>query len=79
MTGYIVHYTSDRDGDPQSVALPSSSTTADITGLSNDGHTYTISVEAQSEHLSGESAPVNKELSELYLTLLVNEPSRLYM
>ena len=58
MTGYIVHYACNNDSDPQSVAVPSSSTAADITDLYN-GCTYTISVEAQSEHLSGESATVD--------------------
>ena len=62
VTGYIVHYTCNSDGVPQSVAVPSSSTTADLAGLDN-GCTYTISVEAQSEHISGESATVVKELS----------------
>ena len=65
MTGYIIHYACNSDSDPQSVAVPSSSTAADITGLNNDGCTYTISVEAQSEQLSGESATMIKELSEL--------------
>ena len=62
VTGYIIHYACNNDSDPQSVAVPSSSTTANITGLNNDGCTYAISVEAQSEQLSGESAT---ELSEL--------------
>ena len=62
MTGYIIHYACNSDGDPESVAVSSSSTTANITGLNNDGCTYAISVEAQSEQLSGESAT---ELSEL--------------
>ena len=50
MTGYIVHYRTGNTVGTES----SSSTTADITGLTN-GLTYTISVEATSQHLSGES------------------------
>ena len=53
VTGYVVHY-SDGDSDwTESVAA--SSTSYNITDLTL-GHTYTISVEATSEHLSGESA-----------------------
>ena len=51
MTGYVVHY-STSDGTTDSVAT--SSTSTDITGLTS-GLTYTISVEATSQHLSGES------------------------
>ena len=52
MTSYIVHY---NDGGPDMMrtAFPPSTTT-DITGLTN-GATYTISVEATSQHLSGVS------------------------
>ena len=53
MTGYIIHYT-DSSGSAGTVTVSASSTSADITGLT-DGETYTISVEASSEHLSGES------------------------
>ena len=60
MTGYRVHYSG--SGDVGSVAVSASSTTADLNGLVNDGRTYTISVEAQSEHLSGESAAVSVEM-----------------
>ena len=49
MTDYVVHYS---DGTTDSVAA--SSTSTDITGLTS-GLTYTISVEATSQHLSGES------------------------
>ena len=52
MTGYTVHY-SDGSTD-RSMSVAASSTSADITGFTNCG-TYSISVEATSEHLSGES------------------------
>ena len=52
MTGYVVHY-SDGDTD-RNESVPASSTTSLITGLTIN-ITYTISVEATSEHLSGES------------------------
>ena len=49
---YIVHY---NDGGPDMMRTVSpSSTSYDITGLTN-GATYTISVEATSQQLSGES------------------------
>ena len=53
MTGYTVHYSG--GGDTGSVNVESSATTVTITGLMNDGRTYTITVEAKSVHLSGES------------------------
>ena len=56
VTGYVLHY-SDGSTD-RSVSAAVSSTSADITGLVNDRRTYTISVEATSEHLSGESEPL---------------------
>ena len=49
MTGYIVHYSDGTTDGMKSVAA--SSTSTDITG----SLTYTISVEATSQHLSGES------------------------
>ena len=52
VTGYIVHYRTDSFARTRSVSLPSTST--DITGLTT-GAIYTISVEATSQHLSGES------------------------
>ena len=55
MTGYTVHY-SDGSTD-RSMSVAASSTSADITGLTN-GRTYSISVEATSEHLSGKSDPM---------------------
>ena len=53
VTGYVVHYTSDGTTDRMK-SVAASSTSTDITGLTS-GLTYTISVEATSEHLSGES------------------------
>ena len=52
VTGYVVHY-SDGDTD-RTESVPASSTSSLITGLT-DGFNYTFSVEAISEHLSGES------------------------
>ena len=52
VTGYVVHY-SDGDTD-RNESVAASSTSSLITGLSIY-ITYTISVEATSEHLSGES------------------------
>ena len=64
MTGYIVHYTRD-DGVSESESdIEATTTTSEITGLTND-RTYTISVEATAvEGLSGESAEMNITLSE---------------
>ena len=53
MTGYIIHYT-DSSGSAGTETAGASSTGADITGLTG-GETYTISVEATSVHMSGES------------------------
>ena len=53
VTGYTIHY-SDGSTDIGSISVGSSSTSADITSITN-GHTYSISVEATCEHLSGES------------------------
>ena len=62
MTGYTVHYSS--NGVTNSISgLPSSS--YEITGLTN-GHTYSISVEATSEQLSGESATMVITLCECF-------------
>ena len=52
MTGYVVHY-SDGDTD-RNESVPASSTSSLITGLTIN-ITYNFSVEATSEHLSGES------------------------
>ena len=63
MTGYTVHYSSgSTDG-----SMSASSTSVDITGLVNDGRTYSISVEAASEQLSGESETMNITLREFPL------------
>ena len=52
VTGYVVHYS---DGDTNRTDnVAASSTSSDITHLTS-GLTYTISVEATSQHLSGES------------------------
>ena len=60
VTGYVVHYRTNSSVGTKS----SSSTSTDIAGLTS-GATYTISVEATSQHLSGESEEINIELSEL--------------
>ena len=52
MTGYVVHYSYGDTDRTQSV--PASSTSSLITGLTIN-ITYNFSVEATSEHLSGES------------------------
>ena len=62
MTGYVVHY-SDGDTD-RNESVPASSTSSLITGLTNC-ITYTFSVEATSEHLSGESDILTIELGSL--------------
>ena len=61
MTGYVVHY-SDGDTD-RTESVPASSTSSLITGLTNC-ISYTFSVEATSEHLSGESDTLTIELGE---------------
>ena len=62
MTGYVVHYKNTTSVRTKSV--PSSSTSTFLTGLTS-GATYTISVEATSQHLSGESKEMTITLSEL--------------
>ena len=61
MTGYVVHYRN--DSSDRIKTEPSSSTGTDITDLTSDA-TYTISVEATSEHLSGESDEMTLSLRE---------------
>ena len=61
VTGYVVHYSSN---GVTPLGLPSTSTSHEITGLVNDGRTYSISVEATSEQLSGESATMAITLCE---------------
>ena len=64
MTGYVVHYSS--NGVTNSIpGLPPTSTSHVITGLTN-GRIYSISVEATSEHLSGESEIIS--LSECFFS-----------
>ena len=66
MTGYVVHYRTATSVRTKSVYATSTSTF--LTGLTS-GPTYTISVEATSRHLSGESGVMTIALSEL--TILV--------
>ena len=61
VTGYIIHYKT--GGSVGTEADPSSSTSTVISGLTN-GATYTISVEATSQHLSGESEEMTIKLRE---------------
>ena len=64
VAGYEVHY---RTGSSVTIKPePPSSTTTEITGLT-DGSTYTISVEATSQHLSGESEEMTIKLCKPYL------------
>ena len=51
VTGYVLHYS---DGSTDEGSMSTSFTSADITGLTN-GRTYSISVEATTLQLSGES------------------------
>ena len=53
MIDYIVHYT-DSDGNVGTVSTNTDSTSVDISDLNID-EIYIITVEARSEHLSGES------------------------
>ena len=62
VTGYTVHYSG--GGDTGSMNVGSSTTAITITGRINDGRIYTITVEAKSEHLSGESTTASVILSE---------------
>ena len=62
VAGYVVHY---RTGSSVRINHVSpSSTSTDLTGLTS-GATYAISVEATSQHLSGESEEMTITLSEL--------------
>ena len=54
MTGYNIHYSSINGVTNSIYGQPSSATSHEITALTNCG-TYSISVEATSEQLSGES------------------------
>ena len=68
MTGYVVHYRTATF--ILTKHAPSSSTSTLLTGLTN-GATYTISVEATSQHLSGESRVMTIGLSELTMIIVV--------
>ena len=59
VTGYVVHYSD--GGTDRNESVPASSTSSLITGLTNCT-TYDFSVEAISEHLSGESDILTIEL-----------------
>ena len=61
MTHYVVHYSSNNGVTYPPHRLRSTSTSDEITGLSNS-HTYSISVEA----MSGESETMTITLCELY-------------
>ena len=64
VTGYGVHYRTGSSVKTKSIHL--TSTTTFLTGLtSGPGATYIISVEATSQHLSGESEEMTITLSEL--------------
>ena len=63
VTGYVVHYRG--SGSVGMMTEPSSSTSTDITGLTS-GAPYAISVEATSQHLSGESGVMIITLRELH-------------
>ena len=62
MTSYTVHYSG--GGDTGSVNVGPSTTATTITGRINDGRTYTITVEAKTEQLYGESTTALVILSE---------------
>ena len=66
---YRVYYSG--DDDVGYVARESSNTLVDIDGLINDGRIYTISVEALSVHLSGESTAVDVVLGNFENNLIV--------
>ena len=55
MIDYVIHY-SGNDGSSGTEIPPAGSTSDDI--LINNGVIYTITVEARSEYLSGESEPM---------------------
>ena len=66
VTGYVVHYSDGTTDRMKSVAA--SSTSTDISSLSS-GRTYTISVEATSSQLSGESEVVTIAVGECILEM----------
>ena len=75
MTGYTVHYS---DGSTDR-SMAASSTSTDITGLVNDGRTYSISVEAASEQLSGESDPMTITLREFSMNNTCNSYKQYFL
>ena len=64
MIDYIIRYTN--SGSAGAEAASAGSTSTDITVSSTPGETYTISVEARSEHLSGESATMTITIGEYH-------------
>ena len=66
VTGYVVHY-SDGDTD-RNESVPASSTSSLITGPTIN-IIYTFSVEATSEHLSGESGSCTIMMGNVIITL----------
>ena len=67
VTGYVVHYFDGTTNRSKNVIA--STTSSNITNLTK-GPTYTISVEATSKHLSGESANMSITLSKACAQLL---------
>ena len=67
VTGYSVHYNSNNGVTNSVSGLPSTSTSHDITGLTSGG-TYYISVEATTQHLSGESGTMTIILCECFFS-----------
>ena len=77
MTGYVVHYIG--GGSIGTETVSPSSTSTDIAGLTS-GATYTISVEATSQHLPGESEEMTISLSELtYRSVLAELYTYMYI
>ena len=68
VTGYVVHYSDGTTDRMKSVAASSTITSTDISSLSS-GRTYTISVEATSSQLSGESEVVTIAVGECILEM----------
>lgn len=67
VTGYKVHYRDESTGIEKSIAT-ASATISEITDLISD-HTYTIIVEATSEHLSGLSDVVTVAVGKIKGTI----------
>ena len=60
---YIIHYQDDKK-NLYNRTVPARDTSTVLEDLVNDGQTYEVSVEATSEHLSGESDTLTVELRE---------------